>query len=452
MASMRTRRPSVIVDALASLATAFKDIFPGSTTTSLSSAELTSLVEELGPRAALSPKVLPLDERRFAALLYFGEPSPQAGLLVDLRRPVRTSDSHFARAFCRVFNDDLTHVTAAWPLDEHWASLDQTRLRRAVARFLNYRPHKMSNWVRAMEDSMALTYEGRNVRHCLVIARKTSKLVQKLQSKFIPLPGGISIENALLREKWIRTVVDGRRVALLGSMNSGSIVGFISLTEVDRNDAALRYAPHETLVPVQAVLANAPHDVALVASPEGDLFILSGKGSVFQKTHGHWRVLDYEALHERISSRFREDVVIGVLRAAIDLSYERVGALFCLLDSRHELTDLIPDHGHPLAANTHLRRSLRGQNISVWAQRQVITAAAATDGAVVLDKDGSVVDIACMISSPKEIARLGLREPSMPGSRSLAAWRASFRGVAINVSEDGPITVYERGAEIGRIG
>ena len=45
-----------------------------------------------------------------------------------------------------------------------------------------------------------------------------------------------------------------------------------------------------------------------------------------------------------------------------------------------------------------------------------------------------------------------LREPSMPGARALAAWRASFRGVALNISEDGPITVYERGATIGRIG
>ncbi|ATB32342.1 hypothetical protein [Melittangium boletus] len=449
---MRTRRPLVIVDALASLANAFKDIFPGSTTSSLSAADLAAQIEALGPRAALKPKVVPLDETRLAALLYFDQPTPQAGLLIDLWRPVRTSDSHFARAFCRVFNDDLTHVSAALPLNEHWASLEQTRLRRAVARFLNYRPHQMSNWIRAVEDSMALTYEGRAVRHCLIVARKAPKLVQKLQNKFIPLPGGISIENALLREKWIRTVVDGRRVALLGSMHSGNIIGFISLAEVDRNDAALRYAPHETLVPVQAVLGHSAHDVALVASPQGDLFILSGKGSVFQKTHGHWRVLDYEALHERLSLRFREDVVIGVLRAAIDLSFERTGALFCLLDSREDLTDFIPDHGHALAANSHLRRSLRGQNISVWAQRQVITAAAATDGAVVLDKDGSVLDIACMISSPREIARLGLREPSMPGARALAAWRASFRGVAINVSEDGPITVYERGATIGRIG
>ncbi|MBM7117765.1 hypothetical protein [Archangium primigenium] len=449
---MRTRRPLVIVDALASLANAFKAIFPGSTTTSLSAAELAMQVEAMGPRAALKPKVVPLDETRLAALLYFDQPTPQAGLLIDLWRPVRTSDSHFARAFCRVFNDDLNHVSDALHLNEHWASLEQTRLRRAVARFLNYRPRQMSNWIRAVEDSMALTYEGRAVRHCLIVARKAPKLVQKLQNKFIPLPSGISIENALLREKWIRTVVDGRRVALLGSMHSGSIIGFISLAEVDRNDAALRYAPHETLVPVQAVLGHSAHDVALVASPQNDLFILSGKGSVFQKSHGHWRVLDYEALHERLSVRFREDVVIGVLRAAIDLSFERTGALFCLLDSREDLTDFIPDHGHALAANSHLRRSLRGQNISVWAQRQVITAAAATDGAVVLDKDGSVLDIACMISSPKEIARLGLREPSMPGARALAAWRASFRGVALNVSEDGPITVYERGATIGRIG
>ncbi|MET0406317.1 MAG: hypothetical protein ABW123_28115 [Cystobacter sp.] len=449
---MRTRRPLITVDALASLATALKDIFPGSTTSSLTAEELAAQVEALGPRAVLKPKVIPVGETRLAALLYFNKPTPQAGLLIDLWRPVRTSDSHFARSFCRIFNDDLIHVSASLAHSEHWASLEQTRLRRAVSRFLNNRPLQMSSWIRAVEDSMALTYEGRAVRHCLIVARKAPALVQKLQSKFIPLPGGITIENALLREKWIRTVVDGRRVALLASMHSGSIIGFISLAEMDRQEPSLRYAPHETLLPVQAVLAHSPHDVALVAAPQGDLFILGGKGTVFQKTHGHWRVLDYDALHERISLRFREDVVTGVLRAAIDLAFERTGALFCLLDSREDMADFIPDHGNPLAANIHLRRSLRGQNIAVWAQRQVITAAAATDGAVVLDADGSIVDIACMVSSPKEITRLGLREPSMPGARTLAAWRASFRGVAINVSEDGPITVYERGAVIGRIG
>ena len=60
---MRTRRPLLAIDALASLATAFKDIFPGSTTSSLSSDELAAQVEALGPRAALGKGgLLPGDE------------------------------------------------------------------------------------------------------------------------------------------------------------------------------------------------------------------------------------------------------------------------------------------------------------------------------------------------------------------------------------------------------
>ena len=39
-----------------------------------------------------------------------------------------------------------------------------------------------------------------------------------------------------------------------------------------------------------------------------------------------------------------------------------------------------------------------------------------------------------------------------PGARTTAAWNASIFGVAIKISEDGPISIFERGEVILQLG
>jgi hypothetical protein len=39
-----------------------------------------------------------------------------------------------------------------------------------------------------------------------------------------------------------------------------------------------------------------------------------------------------------------------------------------------------------------------------------------------------------------------------PGARTTAAWNASIHGLALKVSEDGPITVFRHGRVVGQMG
>jgi DNA integrity scanning protein DisA with diadenylate cyclase activity len=122
------------------------------------------------------------------------------------------------------------------------------------------------------------------------------------------------------------------------------------------------------------------------------------------------------------------------------------------MDSRRSLKELVTDHERSDRANASLRASLQGKSICIWTQRQIITAAAAMDGGVVLDRNGRILDVACMFGEPPEISKQGLSPSGLTGARSLAAWRASFKGLAIKVSEDGPVTVFENGKIIGHMG
>jgi DNA integrity scanning protein DisA with diadenylate cyclase activity len=383
--------------------------------------------------------------------VFDGQTRPQGAVRIDLGRPVRGSERGLARSLTGIFNQDLE--TTEDLLGEQWAALEQTRPRRAIARAISSRPDDVATWIRAMENSMSLTYEGRTVRHCVVLSRDFQRLTEWTGIKLIPMRTGLPLEKALLSEKWIRAVVDGSRVALVADRRTGLIEAFLSLSELDPDDAEHRYAPHWRLASLQSALTSM-NDIAMVASPHGDIFILTGMGGVFQKAQGRWQLLEYEGLHSLLSKQpgLGEQVIISVLRAILDLSYERTGALFCLLDSPASIKELVPDHKRPERANKNLRSSLKGKSICDWTQRQVITAAAAMDGGVVLDSQGEVLDIACMFVAPPEAAAQEAKASREPGARAQAAWRASFKGVAIKVSEDGPITVYKEGKVIGRLG
>jgi len=441
--------------ALAAFKSHFADFFPGSRRTELSRSEALPLWKVLGNPAKSSIQAFIQGETTIVAFVFLGPTTPQGAVRVDLGRPVLPSEERFARSLTGIFDQDLRY-TEDLP-DEYWAALEQTRPRRAIAQAISSdseKTAKMSAWIKAMESSMALTYEGRMVRHCLVLSRNIQRLTERAGLKLIPMRTGLPLEQALLSEKWIRAVVDGSRVALVADRNTGQIEAFLSLAELSPDNAEHRYAPHWRLASLQSVLTTSLRDIALVASPHGDIFILTGQGSVYQKAQGRWQLLEYEGLHTLLSTHTRlgEDVVISVLRAILDLSYERTGALFCLLDSQGSIGELVPDHEDSKRANRNLRSSLKGKSICDWTQRQVITAAAAMDGGVVLDSQGEVIDIACMFAPPPEAAEQDSKVSREPGARAQAAWRASFRGVAIKVSEDGPISVYKQGRIIGRLG
>lgn len=191
-------------------------------------------------------------------------------------------------------------------------------------------------------------------------------------------------------------------------------------------------------------------------SARGNLFVVLGTGIVFQRSQGRWHYLNYMNAHRCLEAFLSPRVVTAVLRAALDLSFEGIGALFCIPTRRTSVDSMIKDHEAADRPNRALRESLRGLKITRWEQRQVIAASAATDGAVVLTRSGSLLDIACMIVTPKpeRIRKVtGSEAPqTFGGSRSTAAWNASMYGLSLKVSEDGPITIYRLGKEIYRLG
>jgi DNA integrity scanning protein DisA with diadenylate cyclase activity len=365
------------------------------------------------------------------------------------------SELHFVCCFVRLFNEDLVRCSTMEDRDA-WDALCETRFPRAIADMSPFDRRGAFDWIQAMEQSMSLTYEGRSVRHSVLCVHDSNLIMRRIGRYVARLDSPLTMKSALLDEKWVRAVVDGDRVILLSDA-AGKIVGLVSFSSMVRDGRARGaeslYAPHTSLSPLQHMMRK--NDMAFIVSEHGDLYVQFWDGIVFKKSQARWRYQNYMSVHRCMCGFLEENVVLSVLRAVLDLSFEREGALIFIRPKRNlHGWEPIADFHDQSRANGVLRNALRGMRITKWADRQVITSAASTDGATVLDEDGRVVDVACMIAPPPEdvLRAHGFEQhKSFDGARAKAAWHASFAGTAIKVSEDGPITIWQKGKCIAQI-
>src|SRR5690606_2600237 len=110
-------------------------------------------------------------------------------------------------------------------------------------------------------------------------------------------------------------------------------------------------------------------------------------------------------------------------RLLLNLAFDRQGALIFIHDNASELKEIIPDFDIRKKVNGTLRNTVNGLNISEKKQRKVIQSSAKVDGALIINNDGIVLDVACMIGQPTEakLKQLGLKKlERFSGARSTA--------------------------------
>jgi hypothetical protein len=362
-------------------------------------------------------------------------------------------DVTFANTLARVFNEDVQRAGTIRKESELWMSLRQTQFRRAIARFSAFSTGPMVEWLLTIENSTSLRYEGSPFSACIFMSKQKKWIAEPLGNSFVSFHPPLPLKRAILQESWIRAALKGAQVGLLGVGHSGNIVGMVALNALPPADESIRFAPHEDLRGLRQLVR--PGTMAFVTSKQGDVYTLFPNGAVFQKTQGMWHYLNYDALFSVLMGYISEAVADAVLRAALNLSYSKQGAILAILIDKVHLCRVVPDSNSQRRANATLRDCMAGLNITKWEHRPFILSAAGADGAVILDAAGSVLDVACMIGDPSrdDLAAAGHSElQKMPGARSTAAWNASIFGTALKISEDGPITVYQKGVEIARIG
>jgi hypothetical protein len=266
---------------------------------------------------------------------------------------------------------------------------------------------------------------------------------------FVPFPKPIDFEAVFLHEKWARSLAGEPEVALVGLGHRGSVVGAIAIPK--RRPKSI-FPPHKTISGVVSLVR--PGTMAFISAPNSDIYVVLPNDGMFVRAQGRWQYLNYSSFRDVLRRYIFKTVVDSAFRLVLDLSFQRRGALLCFLEDSAMVSRAVPDHSQQNRPNDALRRSGTYLDIKKAEHRQILLATASVDGAMVFSKGGKVLDSACMIGEPDSAVLSKCEYTQLqrfPGARSTAAWNASMYGLAIKVSEDGPVSVYKSGKLVGQM-
>lgn len=438
-------------DACDELSRHLSGLFPGAACSPLDKAAIEAAWGALqDTRPDKQVKWFEADRRLLIPIVDPASRSLASGVELRFDRKIDPLELRLAKAITWVFNGDLKLAPRLGADQELWLSLQQTRFSRAIGRYTSFKTDVLVRWLRSIENAATLKYEGTSFSIRLLLCVKLSHVTSAQRFEVSQLTQPIPAAKALFSSKWIRALSQSGDINLVAKTSNVCIVGI--LRPLPRlAPAGLSLAPHSSLTD----FCDRTHSktIAFVASPAGDLFVACPNGGTFLKRQGHWHFLNYVAVVALLRRHIGSNAEL-LAQAVLNLSYERKGALFVIPSPHVPLQAIVPDAGAPGRANEELRTfaatlSLCPDDLSL------IQDIAAIDGAVVISPDSSVLDCSCMISrpDPEALANTGFEVvQQFDGARTTAAWNASIHGLAIKVSEDGPVTFWERGQKVFALG
>lgn len=399
--------------------------------------------EQTRPKVVWDPSL-----RRMIAFLFNGDGNePVAGITLTPLQEPHEHDMRFIQILCRIFNEDLRTAPDA-RTQELWQILTASRFARSIGRFSDFSTLPFMRWLRTIESASHLRYEGSGFSASIFMT-KHREWIEGAVKTFVPFSKPLDFEEALLREKWIRSLAADLDLGLVGLGHTGSIVGVITLP---RRRAQTITPPYSAVS--GAVSLVRAGTMAFICAATGDLYVVLPNGGTFLRTQGQWHHLNYSSFRRLLEQHLPKAIVRPLVRMLLDLSFQRKGALLCFIDDNKAISQVVPDYTTRNRTNLTLRMAARNLDLSKATHQPILLAAAGIDGAMVFAKSGRLLDSACLIGDPDQaaLARSGnAKLIRFPGARSTAAWNASVFGLSIKVSEDGPITVYKAGKLIGQM-
>jgi len=172
-------------------------------------------------------------------------------------------------------------------------------------------------------------------------------------------------------------------------------------------------------------------DLLLNATGKSEFFLASQK-FVFRWNYMKWHRVSGSGLTELIVNEFTPEVSSKLIEVIKILSMNRQGGLLVLSDKPEQTLKGAKGGVNGFFAN---RRIFDIRNV----KPEAIARFAAIDGALVLKKTGKVVNAGAILSIPIRT------EKKLEGARTAAAIAASEHGMAIKVSQDGPVSIFKEG-------
>ena len=193
---------------------------------------------------------------------------------------------------------------------------------------------------------------------------------------------------------------------------------------------------------------TAIYDCGIVLTQHGDILVIARGILLLAYRAGVWRVYDHEYFRDEISRALRavgrprdtlESVANAIYQTAIDASFRHTGGLIGVFKRRSKNLDFI-DEGDCLGEEASGLRGVIDRQGFQAIDRAVRTGLSAIDGALVLDHKHTLIALGAVIKGRNDAG-----SDAPVGARTRAAKRLSEAGMAVKVSADGDVELYEGG-------
>ncbi len=288
-------------------------------------------------------------------------------------------------------------------------------------------------------EASAFRYEGAPVRLGLVATwnwYRLRPLLENRQCLISEFEPSFDLRSRLKGDKASHLLTDGIRSFYVVN-SSGYATSWIVL-----GPARDEYTPDTWEAVPRAYSRINEHlvgrDMTIVVNRHGEVLLFC-RDVVVKWNRSGWHRVAGPSLSTILARYFPAEVASRLANAAVRLSERRQGALFVLTQ----------DGDHTLAAGSPgIAKNFGGVNLFNIADvdLEALCQIARIDGAVMVSPLGMVLNAGVILKLSDGLAR------SQQGARSAAAAFASVDGVALKVSHDGPISIFENGTEVRRAG
>ena len=293
--------------------------------------------------------------------------------------------------------------------------------------------------VGAAREASIFRYEGDPVRLGLLATWNWYKLKPKLEKQgctVLSFDSPFDLRGRLRADKASHLLADGCR-SFFAINPKGAVFAWITLNE----DLQIRAPRGWQTVPsayhsVPSILTG--RDLALAVNGHGET-LLFNRELVLKWNRSGWHRVTGPPVSDLLKGYVSAAVAKRIIDVALELSEQRKGALIVVSKNCDKVLS-----GASKGGGSRFKDSPLFHFEAVGTE--TISRLASIDGAMVIDDSGCVRNAGVILEVPEEFTASG------EGARTAAASFASSYGIAIKVSHDGPISVYQDSKEVRRIG
>ncbi|MFN3322725.1 MAG: hypothetical protein ACK5AZ_04445 [Bryobacteraceae bacterium] len=284
----------------------------------------------------------------------------------------------------------------------------------------------------ALRESLLFRYEEKPVRLGVLMTwnwHSTGEVLMGMGCKYLKARRQEDIHEALRTSKALNWLADGEDTLLLVTP-AGKIAGLLSVSALAESATGADWG----MVPQRFRHLNSlllGRDIVCTTTEAGELYLFR-KESVLKWTHQGWYRVSGPGIVGLLSAHTTPQAAAVLSDVAVEMSFQKRGGLIAIVGNAEDISE----GASPGVAAFFSSDPLLEANPD---DLPVILRLASLDGALIVDSHGLIRNAGVILRVP------GAHTSAGEGARSAAASYASTHGLAIKISQDGPISIYEDG-------